>query len=129
MFMTVWQEYLRRMSSKRTIRRPWNSGLNFAPKSSCCSWARVCSKILPVPSLIRSRVESWQETISPSGQIAYFEGGGGGAEGTVDCRQWLTAIQKGTEPLVKPEQALVVTRILDHIYRAAEQKKEIRFES
>ena len=68
-----------------------------------------------------------QETISPSGQVAYFAGGGGGEEGTVDCRQWLTAIRKGTEPLVKPEQALVVTRILDNIYRASEQKKEIRF--
>lgn len=68
-----------------------------------------------------------QETISPSGQIAYFQGGGGGEEGTVDCRQWLTAIQKGTEPLVKPEQALVVTRILDNIYKAARDKKEVRF--
>ncbi len=68
-----------------------------------------------------------QETISPSGQVAYFAGGGGGEEGTIDCRQWLTAIQKGTEPLVKPEQALVVTRILDNIYVAADGNKEVRF--
>lgn len=68
-----------------------------------------------------------QETVSPSGQIAYFEGGGGGEEGTIDCRQWLEAIQKGTEPLVKPEQALVVTRVLDNIYIAADTNKEIRF--
>ena len=68
-----------------------------------------------------------QETISPSGQIADFAGGGGGEEGTIDCRQWLTAIQKGTEPLVKPEQALVVTRILDNIYVAANGNKEVRF--
>jgi predicted dehydrogenase len=68
-----------------------------------------------------------QETISPSGQVAYFAGGGGGEEGTIDCRQWLTAIQKGTEPLVKPEQALVVTRILDNIYVAANGNKEVRF--
>ncbi|GFI57039.1 myo-inositol 2-dehydrogenase [Muribaculaceae bacterium] len=29
--------------------------------------------------------------------------GGGGEEDTIDCRQWLEAVQKGTEPLVKPE--------------------------
>ena len=84
----------------------------------------------PQNELIYNRARNgqlMQETISPSGQIAYFEGGGGGAEGTVDCRQWLEAIQKGTEPLVKPEQALVVTRILDNIYVAADTNKEVRF--
>ena len=68
-----------------------------------------------------------QESISPSGQIAYFEGGGGGEEGTADCRQWLEAIRKGTQPLVKPQEALVVTRILDTIYKSAELNTEIRF--
>ena len=68
-----------------------------------------------------------QETISPSGQIAYFQGGGGGEEGTVDCRQWLESINKGTQSLVHPEQALVVTRILDNIYKAADQNKLIQF--
>lgn len=68
-----------------------------------------------------------QETITPSGQVAYFEGGGGGEEGAIDNRQWLEAIRKGTEPLVKPEQALVVTRILDNIYVASDTNKEVRF--
>ena len=35
----------------------------------------------------------------------------------MDNRQWLEAIQKGTSPLVKPEEALAVTRILDNIYK------------
>lgn len=84
----------------------------------------------PQNELIYNRARNGQlmeETISSSGQIAYFKGGGGGEEGTVDCRQWLEAIKKGTEPLVKPEQALVVTKILDNIYKAADQNKEIRF--
>lgn len=68
-----------------------------------------------------------QETISPGGHIAYFEGGGSGEEGTIDARQWLNAIKNGTEPLVKPEQALVVTRILDNIYVAAAENREVRF--
>lgn len=67
-----------------------------------------------------------EETLSPIGGVAYF-GGGGGEEGTIDCRQWLEAIQNDTEPLVKPEEALVVTEILDNIYKSAEENKEIKF--
>lgn len=67
-----------------------------------------------------------EETISPVGGVAYF-GGGGGEEGTVDCRQWLEAVKNGTEPLVKPEEAFTVTRILDAIYRSAAENKEIKF--
>ena len=67
-----------------------------------------------------------EETLSPVGGVAYF-GGGGGAEGSIDCKQWLEAIINDTEPLVKPEEALAVTKILDAIYKSAETKKEIKF--
>ena len=64
-----------------------------------------------------------QESISPS----IFSQGGRNEERNVECREWLQAIRKGTSPLVRPEQALVVTRILEGIYRAAEEKREIHF--
>ena len=67
-----------------------------------------------------------QETISPVGGVAYF-GGGGGEEGTVDNRQWLEALINGTEPLVKPEEALVVTRILEAIYISADKNELVKF--
>lgn len=67
-----------------------------------------------------------QESISPVGGVAYF-GGGSGEEGTIDCRQWLEAVKNGTKPLVKPEEALTVTKILDSIYQSVKQNKEIRF--
>lgn len=67
-----------------------------------------------------------EETISPTGSVAYF-GGGDGEEGTIDNRQWLEAIQNGTQPLVKPEEALEVTRVLDAIYKSAEANQEIKF--
>lgn len=67
-----------------------------------------------------------EETISPVGGVAYF-GGGGGEEGTIDCRQWLEAVKNGTKPLVKPEEALVVTQILDAIYQSARENKEVKF--
>lgn len=67
-----------------------------------------------------------EEKLSPVGGVAYF-GGGGGAEGSMDCKQWLEAIANDTEPLVKPEEALAVTKILDAIYKSAKQKAEVKF--
>ena len=67
-----------------------------------------------------------EETISPTGSVAYF-GGGSGEEGTIDNRQWLEAVLNGTEPLVKPEEALAVTKVLDAIYRSAKENREIKF--
>ena len=45
----------------------------------------------------------------------------------MDCRQWLLAIQNGTQPLVKPEEALAVTKVLDAIYQSAKENREIKF--
>ena len=78
------------------------------------------------PELIYNRARNgqlMQETLSHAGLFA----GKNGDEKSADCRQWLEAILKGTSPLVKPEQALAVTRILESIYRSAERKEEIRF--
>ena len=83
----------------------------------------------PKNELIYNRGRNGQlmeETISPVGSVAYF-GGGSGEEGTIDCKQWLEAVKNHTEPLVKPEEALVVTKVLDAIYRSAEANKEIKF--
>lgn len=67
-----------------------------------------------------------EEKLSHVGGVAYF-GGGGDVEGTIDCKQWLEAVMNRTEPMVKPEQALVVTKVLDAIYRSAAEKREIKF--
>lgn len=60
------------------------------------------------------------------GGIAYFDGS---AEdpGVIESRQWLESIINDTEPLVKPEQALVVTQILEAIYESARTGKTIEF--
>lgn len=83
----------------------------------------------PKNELIYNRGRNGQlmeETISPVGSVAYF-GGGSGEEGTIDNRQWLEAVLNGTEPLVKPEEALAVTKILDAIYQSAKENREIKF--
>ena len=53
--------------------------------------------------------------------------GGAQAEAVREQDQWLDAILNDGEPLVKPEQAFVITQILDGIYRSAELNKEILF--
>ena len=45
----------------------------------------------------------------------------------IECRQWLDAVLNGTKPLVLPRQALVVTEILDAIYRSAKSGKAVEF--
>ncbi len=67
-----------------------------------------------------------EEHISESGSIAFFEGGDGGSPEVRECRQWLDAILEDKEPLVKPEQAFVVTQILDSIYKSAAEGKEVK---
>ena len=69
-----------------------------------------------------------EEHISDTGAIAFFEGNGGEAPEVKECKQWLEAILEDKEPLVKPEQAFVVTEILDTIYKSAREGKEIRLD-
>lgn len=61
-----------------------------------------------------------------SGSIAFFNGGKTGPE-YVEAAQWLNAIRNDGEPLVKPEQAFMVTKILDNIYKSAASGKTIYF--
>ncbi len=84
---------------------------------------------IPKEELIYNRGRNgqlMQESLSSVGGVAFFDGEGGDVA-TVDNRQWLKALINGTEPLVKPVEALVVTRILDGIYKAAASGHEICF--
>lgn len=84
----------------------------------------------PVNDLIFNRSHNGklvEEHLSPCGNIAFFEGSEGSPE-VIEAKQWLEAIVNGTEPLVKPQQAFVVTQILDSIYKAAETGAEIKID-
>lgn len=67
-----------------------------------------------------------EESLSAGGSIAFVEGGSDKPE-DIECRQWMEAILNDGEPLVKPEQVFMVTKILDNIYKSSEEGKEIRF--
>ena len=61
------------------------------------------------------------------GEVAYF-GGRPLSVGRREAESWLLSILRNSQPVVVPDQALVVTRILEAIYESAREGREIRFE-
>jgi Predicted dehydrogenases and related proteins len=66
----------------------------------------------------------YDEHMKAGGAVAYFKGGSS-EPGYLEARQWLLSILEDTQPLVLPEQAFVVTQILDTIYQSAKTGKSI----
>ena len=64
-----------------------------------------------------------------AGGVAFFEGDTGAAPADVEAAQWIRAVRGEGEPLVKPEQAYVVTRILEGIYESAKTGKPYYFDN
>lgn len=67
-----------------------------------------------------------EEKISEGGSIAFFEGAANAPE-DMEAEQWLNAVLQDREPVCRPEQAYVVTQILDGIYQSAASGKEYFF--
>lgn len=59
-----------------------------------------------------------------AGGVAFYEGSSEEPH-FIEARQWIDAVVNNTEPLVKPEQALVVTQILEAIYESSKTKKPV----
>jgi predicted dehydrogenase len=68
-----------------------------------------------------------EEKLSGAGNVAYFAGGST-EPGYLEAKQWLEAIIFDRQPLVKPEQAFVVTKILEAVYKSASTGREVVFE-
>lgn len=62
-----------------------------------------------------------------SGGVAFFKGEEE-TDATREAKAWVEAILEDKEPLVKPEQALVVTEILEAIYESAKTGKTVYFD-
>ncbi|MCM3126420.1 Gfo/Idh/MocA family protein [Paenibacillus provencensis] len=62
-----------------------------------------------------------------AGGVAFFAGESE-SDADREARMWIEAIQEDKEPLVKPEQAYVVTQILEAIYESARTGKAVYFE-
>ena len=62
-----------------------------------------------------------------SGGVAFFEGQGE-KDSDIEQKTFYNAIVKGEDLVVKPEQAIVVTRILEAIYESASTGKTVYFD-
>ncbi len=68
-----------------------------------------------------------ETTPQTTGGVAYFSGAKE-TEADIEAKQWLDAIVYDKQPVVKPEQAYVVTLILEAIYDSAKSGKTVNFE-
>ncbi len=63
-----------------------------------------------------------------AGSVAFFDGDLGGNAEDVEARMWIDHVKDDSKPLVvKPEQALVVTQILEAIYESGKTGKPVFF--
>ncbi|MEB7724177.1 Gfo/Idh/MocA family protein [Mammaliicoccus fleurettii] len=49
-------------------------------------------------------------------------------EAEVEARSWIDSIVNDTEPVVKPEEAMVITQILEALYQSAKTSKAVYFD-
>jgi predicted dehydrogenase len=61
------------------------------------------------------------------GGVAFYEGKSE-SDADLEARLWIDCILNDTEPIVKPEEAFVVTQILEAIYESAKTGKAVTFE-
>jgi predicted dehydrogenase len=83
--------------------------------------------------ILNSVVGQQLVTTAPDFKGAYFgasgaQGGGFTVLGSLEAKQWIRAIKDDTDPLVLPEQACVVTEILDAIYKSAASGVPVTFD-
>ncbi|SHI83387.1 Predicted dehydrogenase [Clostridium amylolyticum] len=62
-----------------------------------------------------------------AGGVAFYDGHTE-SEADLEARLWIEAVLNDTEPLVKPEEALVVTQILEAIYESSKTGKAVYFQ-
>lgn len=60
-----------------------------------------------------------------TGSVVFFEGASGGSPEAIEQQVFYSAIEKGTDIVVKPEQAFIVTQILEAIYESAKTGKPV----
>ena len=64
-----------------------------------------------------------------AGGAAFYDGDIGGSPAEIEAAMWIAHVQDSRKPLVtKPEQAYVVTQILEAIYESAKTGKPVYFD-
>ncbi len=60
--------------------------------------------------------------------VAFFDGNATKDPSELEARAWVKCILEDTDPVVKPEEALVVTQILEGIYTSSKENKPVFFD-
>ena len=63
-----------------------------------------------------------------SASVAFFDGEMGGSPAEMEARQWINHVKYDTPLTTKPEQAIVVTKILEAIYESNKTGKPVFFD-
>ena len=64
-----------------------------------------------------------------AGAVDFYEGDGDGTPAEIEARMWIEHVKDDSKPLVtKPEQAFVVTQILEAIYESQKTGKPVFFD-
>ncbi len=64
-----------------------------------------------------------------AGGVAFYSGNGGGQPQDIEARMWIDHVKDDSKPLItKPEQAIVVTQILEAIYESNKTGKPVFFD-
>ena len=68
------------------------------------------------------------EPVLGAGGVAFYEGDSDGSPADIEARMWIEHVMDDSKPLVtKPEQAYVVTQILEAIYESQATGKPVFF--
>ena len=75
-----------------------------------------------------SRLYTTVPDLAMNSGAAFFEGVGAGKPHEIEARMWIDHVKDDTKPLiVKPEQAYVVTQILEAIYQSSKTGQPVFF--
>jgi predicted dehydrogenase len=68
-----------------------------------------------------------EKVVTDAACVAFFDGASE-SHALVEARSWIDCVVNDKEPLVKPEQAFVVTQILEAIYESSKTGKPVFFD-
>ena len=75
-----------------------------------------------------SKMYTTQPVLGP-GAVDFYEGDGDGTPAEIEARMWIDHVKDDSKPLItKPEQAYVVTQILEAIYESQKTGKPVFFD-
>ena len=123
-----------RMKNGATIMLETSWALNIAESKDAPS-CRLCGSRAGLEidggSVKINKVEHGRQTVTnvdtSAGGVAFYSGAGS-SPADVEAKRWIDAVVNDTDPVVLPEQACVVSEILEAIYTSSKTGKPVYFD-